>query len=151
MAPGGGSSSKPKPGYPSDAPEVKHIPFFWDAAEQKMLSALNNLRMGRFARYNRFPSRRHLKKLLIQEIEFIFTFLGQKSQKVDLIAPFSFFKNWIIFNDLLAVASDYKTEKFFFVFKFLKFFEIFWNFFWIKLFFKKEFNPPWASTIICVS
>ena len=94
--------------------------------EPKMLRALKKLTMGRFARYNRFPSRRHLKNHSIQEIEFIFTFLGQKSQKVDLKAPFSFFKNWIIFNDLLAGATEHKSENIFFC---LQIFENFWNFF----------------------
>ena len=96
--------------------------------EPKMLRALNAQPPYWVARYNSFPPRRHVQKLFIFEIEFRFTFLGQKSRKVDLKVPFSFSKNSIIFNDLLAGASEHKSEKFFFVFKFLKYFEIFWNF-----------------------
>jgi len=51
-------------------------------------------------------------------------FLGPKSQKVDLKVPFSNSKNSNIINDLLAGASEHKSEKFFFVFKFLKYFDI---------------------------
>ena len=103
--------------------------------EPKMLRALKDLGEAIFARYNRFPPRRHVQTLFISEIEFHFLFLGQKSQKVDLKASFSFSKNSIILNDLLAGASEHKSEKFFFVFKFLKYFEIF-------NILKKEFDSP---------
>ena len=88
-----------------------------------MLRALNNFPVDRSARYNRFPPRRHVQKLFISEIEFRFTFLCLKNQKVDLKVPFSNSKYSIIFNDLLAGASKHKSERFFFnfffVFKFL--------------------------------
>ena len=74
-----------------------------------------------------------------------FHFFGPKNQKVDLKVPFSNSKNSIIFNDLLAVASEHKSEKFFFVFKFLKIFENF------NIFKKKNLIPPWATTVICIS
>ena len=85
-----------------------------------MLRAQNDLRQAIFARYNRFPPRRHLQTLFISEIEFRFTFLGQKSQ--DLKVPFSISKNSIILNDLLAGAFKHKSDKFFFC---LQIFEIY--------------------------
>jgi hypothetical protein len=78
-----------------------------------MIRALKGLGEAIFARYNRFPPRRHVQTLFILETEFRFTFLGQKSQKVDLKVPFSISKNSNIFNDLLAGASEHKSEKFF--------------------------------------
>ena len=65
--------------------------------EPKMLSALKKLEMGRFARYNRFPPRRHVQKLFIFEIEFHFNFLDQKIQKADLkVVPSSLWGSGVI-------------------------------------------------------
>ena len=80
-----------------------------------MLRALKASVMGGSARYNRFPPPRHVQKLFIFEIEFLFTFLGPKKQKVDLKVPFSISKNSIILNDLLAGAFEHKSEKFFYL------------------------------------
>ena len=75
---------------------------FETPTEPKMLRAQNNFPVDRFARYNSFPPPRHVQTLFIFEIEFRLTFWAQKSQKVDLEVPFSFSKNSIIFNNLLA-------------------------------------------------
>ena len=92
--------------------------------EPKMLRAQNARGQAIFARYNRFPPRRHVQKLFIFEIEFHFTFLGQKSQKVGLKVPFSISKNSIISNDLLAGYSEHKSEKCFLSSNFSKIFKI---------------------------
>ena len=113
------TTPEPKSGYPSHPAEVEHIPFFETPQEPKMLRALNKNALDGSARYNRFPPLHHVQTLFIFEIEFRFTFLGQKSQKVDLKIPFSFSKDSNIFNDLLAGASEHKSDRFFFVFKFL--------------------------------
>ena len=86
---------------------------FESPQEPKMLRALKDFKKAIIARYNRLPPRRHVRILFIFEIEFRFTFMGQKSQKVNLKVPFSNSKNSIIFNDLLARASEHKSEKFF--------------------------------------
>ena len=81
------------------------------------------------------PTSMTVQTLFISEIEFRFTFLGQKSQKVDLKAPFSISKNSIIVNDLLAGASEHKSEKFFLS-------SNFWNFLKFLIFFKKRIWFP---------
>ena len=122
--PGGVGRSTPnqKRGTPNAWLRSSTFHSFETLQEPKMLRAQNNLRQAIFARYNRFPPRRHVRTLFIFEIEFHFTFLGQKSKKADLKVPFSFLKNSIIFNDLQAGASEYKSEKFFF---YLQIFEIY--------------------------
>ena len=101
-----------------------------------MLRALNNFPVDRFASYNRFPPRRHLQKLFIFEIEFHFTILERKSQKVDLKVPFSISKNSIISNDLLAGAPLSINLRSFFMSS------NFWNFLKFLIFLKKEFDSP---------
>ena len=49
--------------------------------EPKMLRAQNARGKAIFARYNRFPPRRHVQKHFISEIEIRFTFLDQKAEK----------------------------------------------------------------------
>ena len=149
MAPGGvGRTPKPKTGYPDQAAEVEHIPFFWDAARTENAQCSKWFPPGWVCTLQQVPPRRHLQKLFIFEIEFRFTFLGQKSQKVDLKVPFSFSKNSIIFNDLLAGFLSINL-RIFFVFNLI---EIIFDFFWNKFFFlKKNLIPLWATTVIWIS
>jgi hypothetical protein len=111
--PGSRTTPKSKSGYP--APYLRSSTFhsFETPKEPKMLRAQNDLPEGASARYNSFPTRWHVQKLSIQEIEFHLAFLNLISQKVDLKVPFSFSKNSIIFNDLLEGASEHKFENFF--------------------------------------
>ena len=81
--------------------------------EPNMLRAQNDLRVYLDARYNRFQPRRHVQKLFIFEIEFHFTFLGQKAQKVELKVIFSFSKNSITLNDLVAGFLSINLRSFF--------------------------------------
>ena len=116
IAPGGvGRTPNQKRDTPHTQRRSSTFHSFESPQEPKMLRALNVFGVDRFARYNRFPPRRHVQKLFIFEIEFRFTFLSQKSRKVDLKVPFSNSKNSMIFNDLLAVASEHKFEKNFFL------------------------------------
>ena len=105
----------PKSGYPRPRLRSSTFNSFETPQEPKMLRALKDLRKAIFARYNRFPPRRHAQILFIFEIEFRFTFFDQKSQKVDLKVPISNSKNSIILNDLLAGASEHKSEIFFYL------------------------------------
>ena len=89
---GSRTTTKPKSGYPGDRLRSSTFHSFETPQEPKMLSALNARGQAIFARYNRFPPRRHVQKLFVFEIEFRFTFLSQKSQKVDLKVPFDFQK-----------------------------------------------------------
>ena len=138
MAPGGGVGRTPNQKRDTPRPWLRSSTFhsFETPQEPKMLRALNIFPVGRFARYNRFPPRRHVQTLFISEIEFRFTFLCQKSQKEDLKVPFSISKNSIILNDLLGGLLSINLKSFFFfVFKFLKYFEIF------NIFKKKNLIP----------
>ena len=115
---GGGVGPPPNQKQSTPGARLRSSAFhsFETQQEPKMLRALNKINVDRSARYSRFPPRRHVQTLFISEIEFRFTFLGQKGQKEDLKAHFSFSKSSIVFNDLLARASENKSEKFFFFF-----------------------------------
>ena len=118
MAPGESDPPPPKSGHPPDMAEVEHTPFFRVAARTKNAQSSKWLAPILGYTLQQLPPRQHVRILFIFEVEFRFTFMGQKSQIKDLQAPFPFLKNPIIFNDLLAGASEHKYKKFF-VFNFL--------------------------------
>jgi hypothetical protein len=125
MAPGESDLPQPKSGTPPWRLRSSTFHSFETPQEPKMLRAQNAQGEGGSARYNRFPPPRHVRTLFLFEIEFRFTFLDQKSQKVLFKRLLSFCKNSIILNGTLAGASEHKSEKFFLcVFKSLKIFEI---------------------------
>ena len=103
--------------------------------EPKMLRALKNLRMGRFARYNRFPSRRHLKNFQSKKSSSVSLFWAKKAKKQISKYPFRFPKTQLFLmnfqQELLSIHL-----RFFFVLNFLKYFVIL-IFFW-----KQNLIPP---------
>ena len=117
--PEGSDAPKPKTGYPAYIAEVEHIPFFWDAARTKNAQSSKCSGEGYICTLQQVPTSTTRPKTFHFWNRVPFHFLGQKSQKEDLKVPFSISKNSFNFNDLLARASEHKSE-FFFVFKFSK-------------------------------
>jgi hypothetical protein len=109
---GGRTTSKPKSGYPSRSAEVETF----HSLRRRKNRKCSELKMFSPRVYFHATTGPHLddtSEHFKSKKSSFFLFLDQNSQKVDLKVFFSFSKNTIIFNDLLAGASEHKSEKFF--------------------------------------